>query len=107
MTNGSAPSNAASGWERDIADPLLREDIAVCVDKDPTRRLPSAADLAERLLSLDPRRAKIAEQKHLARAEAARAEAEVAAIGKRDSVETQQTKAAYQKERQDAMGTGD
>ncbi len=46
----------AQGWERDIPDPLLREDIAACVDGDPSRRLPSAADLAERLLSLGARR---------------------------------------------------
>ena len=47
----------APGWERDIPDPLLREDIATCVDGDPARRFPSAADLAERLLKLDERRA--------------------------------------------------
>ncbi|MCX6878942.1 MAG: protein kinase [Verrucomicrobia bacterium] len=73
----------ASGWERDIGDPLLREDIALCVDGDPARRLPSAADLAERLLHLDQRRAEIAEQEHLARAEAARAEAETATTAAR------------------------
>ena len=46
----------APGWERDIADPLLREDIATCVDGDPARRFPSAIDLAERLLALPARR---------------------------------------------------
>lgn len=73
----------ATGWERDIADPLLREDIAACVDGDPARRLASAADLAERLLDLDQRRAEIAEKEHLDRAEAARAEAEAATIAVR------------------------
>ena len=73
----------APGWERDIADPLLREDIAACVDGDPARRLSSAADLAERLLSLDGRRAEIEEHERFSRAEAARVEAEVAAVAAR------------------------
>ncbi len=47
----------ASGWEREVADPLLREDIASAVDGDPARRLADAADLARRLRSLDARRA--------------------------------------------------
>ncbi len=47
----------APGWERDIPYALLREDIAACVDGDPARRLPSIADLATRLRSLDARRA--------------------------------------------------
>ena len=47
----------APGWERDVPDRLLREDIAACVDGDPSRRLPSTADLATRLRSLDARRA--------------------------------------------------
>ncbi|MCX6879251.1 MAG: protein kinase [Verrucomicrobia bacterium] len=70
----------APGWERDIPDPLLREDIAACVDGDPARRLPSAADLAERLLHLDDRRAEIAEQERLERAAASRAGAEAEAV---------------------------
>ena len=73
----------APGWERDIADPLLREDIAACVDGDPARRLPSAADLAERLLHLEERRAEIEKKRHLEREVAARAEAEASAIAAR------------------------
>jgi len=69
----------APGWERDITDPLLREDIAACVDGDPARRLPSATDLTERLLNLDQRRAEEAEKERLAREAAARTEAEAAA----------------------------
>jgi class 3 adenylate cyclase len=45
------------GWERDIADEMLREDIAACVDVDPGRRLATAAELAERLRGLGARRA--------------------------------------------------
>jgi serine/threonine protein kinase/DNA-binding winged helix-turn-helix (wHTH) protein len=44
------------GWECDITDPLLREDIAHAACGDPTRRLTSAAELATRLASLEQRR---------------------------------------------------
>ena len=47
----------APGWERDVADELLREDIAGCVDGDPARRLASADELAQRLRGLEQRRA--------------------------------------------------
>ena len=53
------------------------------MDGDPARRLPSAADLAERLLHLDQRRAEIEEKERLAREAAARAEAEAAAAAAR------------------------
>jgi serine/threonine protein kinase len=46
----------APGWERDIDDELLRADIAAAVDGAPHRRLGSAAQLAERLRTLDERR---------------------------------------------------
>lgn len=46
------------GWEADIADPLLREDIADAANGDPARRLDSAAALAERIRTLDARREK-------------------------------------------------
>ena len=46
----------AGGWERDVEDPLLREDISVCVDGDPQRRIKSAADVAQRLRALPQRR---------------------------------------------------
>ncbi|HEV3062408.1 MAG TPA: tetratricopeptide repeat protein [Vicinamibacterales bacterium] len=44
------------GWEADIDDPLVREDIAHAACGDPARRLSSAAELAERLASLERRR---------------------------------------------------
>lgn len=44
------------GWEEDVADDLLREDILLCTHRDPARRLPSAGDLAERLEALETRR---------------------------------------------------
>ncbi|MCD9029845.1 winged helix-turn-helix domain-containing protein [Luteimonas sp. BDR2-5] len=46
----------APGWERDIADPLLVEDITRATDGDPSRRLGSVAELIERLSSLPRRR---------------------------------------------------
>jgi TolB-like protein/Flp pilus assembly protein TadD len=46
----------APGWERQVADAVLCEDIAACADLDPTHRLPDARTLAERLRSLDERR---------------------------------------------------
>jgi serine/threonine protein kinase/DNA-binding winged helix-turn-helix (wHTH) protein len=44
------------GWEQDISDPLLRQDIADAAAGDPTRRIQSAADLADRLHRLEDRR---------------------------------------------------
>jgi non-specific serine/threonine protein kinase len=47
----------APGWEELVPDPLLREDIALAAAGDPSRRLDSAASLAERLRTLEERRA--------------------------------------------------
>ncbi|CAN5192325.1 hypothetical protein BH10PSE17_BH10PSE17_18780 [soil metagenome] len=46
----------ALGWERDVGDPVLCEDIAACADADPLRRFADARELARRLRSLDERR---------------------------------------------------
>lgn len=48
----------APGWENDIDDPLLRQDIADAADGDPAKRLDSAAALAERVRTLETRREK-------------------------------------------------
>ena len=56
MVIADAARPLAPGWERNVPDEFLRADIAACVDGDPTRRLPSATDLATRLRSLDSRR---------------------------------------------------
>lgn len=55
------------GWERDVDDPLLREDIAAATDQDAARRLGSASELAARLRGLEARRAALAEQQAQAR----------------------------------------
>ena len=52
----------APGWERDVEDELLREDIAACCDQQPERRPGDAADVARRLRELDTRRQQRAEQ---------------------------------------------
>ncbi|HEX4953668.1 MAG TPA: tetratricopeptide repeat protein [Thermoanaerobaculia bacterium] len=46
----------AVGWERQVDDELLREDIRACVHGDPQERLGSAHELAERLRALPQRR---------------------------------------------------
>ncbi len=51
----------APGWEAEIKDPLLREDIADAACGDPAKRLNSAAELVERLLTLEQRRMKRSE----------------------------------------------
>jgi eukaryotic-like serine/threonine-protein kinase len=62
----------APGWEAEIHDPLLREDIALAAAGDPARRLLEASELARRLRRLPERRA--------AAAGAAAAEAEAAGL---------------------------
>lgn len=47
----------ALGWEADVVDPLIREDIADAARGDPARRLPDGHAFAERLDALDRRRA--------------------------------------------------
>ncbi|MBN8888428.1 MAG: winged helix-turn-helix domain-containing protein [Rudaea sp.] len=53
---GDLTKPMASGWEQDIGDALLCEDIRAATEGNPMRRLPSAADLAERLRNVDQRR---------------------------------------------------
>ncbi|MCA9442444.1 MAG: protein kinase, partial [Candidatus Omnitrophica bacterium] len=53
---GDLSRTVASGWERDIHDEILREDIAACVEGNPELRLTSSADLAKRLRTLEERR---------------------------------------------------
>lgn len=71
------------GWERDVADPLLRKDIADFANGDASLRPASAAEVAQRIRSLEERReklvleeavrARVAEgEKRLARARARR-----------------------------------
>ena len=53
---GDLRAPLSPGWERQIEDELLREDIAAAADVQPAHRLHSAAELAARLRGLDERR---------------------------------------------------
>jgi DNA-binding winged helix-turn-helix (wHTH) protein/serine/threonine protein kinase len=46
----------APGWEAEVPDPILREDIAAAAAGDPAKRLSSAAELADRLETMEQRR---------------------------------------------------
>jgi non-specific serine/threonine protein kinase len=54
---GDLRKSLSPGWERDVADALLREDIAAATDGDPMRRIASAVELADRIRRLEQRRA--------------------------------------------------
>jgi eukaryotic-like serine/threonine-protein kinase len=65
-----------SEWVEDVADPLLREDIAGCVSGKPQQRCASASELARRLRALPQRRAEFdARQRALRRRRLTRATA--------------------------------
>ncbi|HWY21188.1 MAG TPA: winged helix-turn-helix domain-containing protein [Candidatus Acidoferrum sp.] len=72
LTIGDFRKPVAPGWEAEIKDPLLREDIADAACGDPAKRINSAADLVQRLLTLAQRRIKRDEL------EAARSRAQIA-----------------------------
>ena len=59
------------GWESEVTDALLRQDIAAAASGNPAHRLTSASDLAERLAALPARQAEL-QERTLALAEAAR-----------------------------------
>ena len=60
----------APGWQREIGDPLLCEDISRALDGDPRCRLASAAEVAERLRTLPQRVAKARAEHEAAEASA-------------------------------------
>jgi len=71
----------AAGWEAEVDDETLREDIALCVEGRPERRLKSASELAERLRGLDERTKKLEVRRdRLAREEGARRRRKIAGI---------------------------
>ncbi len=61
LATGDLARPMAAGWEHDIADAVLREDIARAASGDPERRMVSARDLANGLRTLDLRRVRRAE----------------------------------------------
>lgn len=75
MVVGDLRRSLAPGWEAEIDDELLREDIAAAADGTVERRLSHAAELAARLHALDARRRERALQREsLARVRAAETE---------------------------------
>ncbi|HEX5124099.1 MAG TPA: tetratricopeptide repeat protein [Rhodanobacteraceae bacterium] len=67
----------APGWEREIDDELLREDISAAADLDPSRRLADVGELARRLRTL-PERARTRADERAALAHANEAREQVA-----------------------------
>lgn len=73
----------APGWEGDVADPLLADDIRHAAAGDPARRLASADDLADRIERLTERREEAAAAARQAAALAAQQEAETRRMQRR------------------------
>jgi non-specific serine/threonine protein kinase len=67
LAAGDLRKPLAPGWERDVPDEILRKDIAAAIDGDPTARLGSAAELADRLRRLDERRNELSRQQAMQR----------------------------------------
>ena len=73
----------APGWEDDVADPLLRDDIRQAADGDPAKRIASADQLAVRIEQLERRRDHLAAGVRQAAELAAREEAEARRVQRR------------------------
>jgi class 3 adenylate cyclase/tRNA A-37 threonylcarbamoyl transferase component Bud32 len=58
MVLGDLDRPLGSGWQRDVADDLLRNDIAACTDVDLTRRIKSVGEIEQSLATLESRRSK-------------------------------------------------
>jgi DNA-binding winged helix-turn-helix (wHTH) protein/serine/threonine protein kinase len=56
MVVGDFHRTITPGWERNISDPLLLEDISLVVDGNPLERLGDAAEFARRIRHLEERR---------------------------------------------------
>jgi non-specific serine/threonine protein kinase len=65
----------STGWQRDVGDPLLVEDLTAATEGRPEDRLAGVADLVERLSTLEQRRAeRVARELEVQQAEAAAAQ---------------------------------
>jgi non-specific serine/threonine protein kinase len=63
LVTGDLRRPLAPGWEREVEDEMLVADIAAATDLDPQRRLGTAAELAQRLATLEVRAAEAAERR--------------------------------------------
>jgi len=66
MVVGDLARPMGQGWQRNIEDELLIEDIAGCVDVDPGRRFASARELADRLDRLEQRHRELVQRRQQA-----------------------------------------
>ncbi len=62
MAVGDLHRPLAEGWERDVSDDLIRQDIAACCDGDPNRRPGGASEIAQRIRALPQRRQELREK---------------------------------------------
>jgi DNA-binding winged helix-turn-helix (wHTH) protein/serine/threonine protein kinase len=72
LTVGDFRRPVAPGWESDIADSLIRDDIAAAACGEPSRRITTAAELSDRLVNLERRRLAAEEAHQRARMDARR-----------------------------------
>ncbi|HLE84754.1 MAG TPA: protein kinase [Thermoanaerobaculia bacterium] len=73
----------APGWRRDVPDELLQEDVAALVDGRPDRRMRDAQRVAERLRTLEERRARREAERRQAEAREAERQALERALRRR------------------------
>lgn len=77
LVTGNLRRPLAPGWEREVDDEMLREDIGLAADGNPDDRLSDVALLADRLRQIETRRdASVREQRAREQAEAERRAAE-------------------------------
>ncbi|MBA4284788.1 MAG: hypothetical protein C0434_04580 [Xanthomonadaceae bacterium] len=57
FVTGALGRQLSTGWEAEVADEILREDIAAATEGNPERRLADAGELARRLRNIEQRRA--------------------------------------------------
>lgn len=83
LTVGDFTKALAPGWEDGVQDALLRDDIRQACDGEPTRRLASAGELADRIERLGERREAAEVAKRQAAELSARQEAEARRLQRR------------------------
>lgn len=62
IATGDLHRSLAPGWEREVADEVLRQDIAAACDLNPAHRLGDASELAQRLRRLPERQEELRRQ---------------------------------------------
>lgn len=83
LTVGDFAKALAPGWDDDVADPLLRDDIRQAADGDPAKRIAGADQLADRIEQLERRRDDLAAAARQAAELAAREDAEARRVQRR------------------------